>query len=64
MGVALFPVLSGHQGGGERTQTVGPRTKGVPVEGVFGRPYRSSALAMGVVWLPLPLQGFSLWLGK
>lgn len=64
MGVALFPVLSGHQGAGERTRITGSNTKAVAVEGVFGRPFRSSALDKGVVWLPLRLQGFGLWLGK
>lgn len=64
MGVALFPVLSGHQGGGERTQITGSNTKAVTVEGVFGRPFRSSALDKGVVWLRLRLQGFDLWLGN
>lgn len=47
VGVALFPILSGHQAGEERTQITGSNTKGVTMEGVFGRPCRSSALDSG-----------------
>lgn len=62
MGVALCPVLSGHQGGGERTQITGSNTKAVTVEGVFGRPRRSSALDNGS-GCHCDFQGFALWLG-